>query len=179
MSREKLADAGFFYCTDQHGDCVICFVCGIKLLHFRGDVDPWVAHYIASNKKCAFVRYKKSAQWLLKKSANVELIRNDFEVEKRFSTSVAIRGGIIVFKSTETKTDDTEAGCSSKTQAPLKDSDDVAEDTSFICSICITERVEILFRPCMHVITCLKCSKRVKQCPHCRVPIEKCEKVFF
>lgn len=176
MKRQKLAEAGFFYSKEKAGDCVVCFVCGVELRNFRGDVNLWVAHHIAS-KNCSLVKYKKSADWLTAKGANAELIRHDPEVEKRYATTVWCREGIIVFKSSDLKKDESGAGCSSATKVAREDTDD--DDSSFICSICLTERVEVLFRPCMHLITCSGCSRKIKQCCHCRKEITKYERVFF
>ena len=39
------------------------------------------------------------------------------------------------------------------------------------CVICLEERYTIAFVPCGHLITCLECSFKVKNCPVCRLHI--------
>ena len=39
------------------------------------------------------------------------------------------------------------------------------------CVVCLEERYNIAFVPCGHLITCLECSFKVKNCPVCRLHI--------
>lgn len=39
------------------------------------------------------------------------------------------------------------------------------------CKICFEEKLDVLFIPCNHIITCSKCSSKLSQCPVCREDI--------
>ena len=49
------------------------------------------------------------------------------------------------------------------------------------CSICLTEPVDTLMRPCNHLIACSACARRLARapCPVCRRPVRSVERVFF
>ena len=49
------------------------------------------------------------------------------------------------------------------------------------CSICLTEPVDTLMRPCNHLIACSACARRLARapCPVCRRPVHSVERVFF
>ena len=52
-----------------------------------------------------------------------------------------------------------------------------ADYDKYMCKICVSEEVNILFRPCLHVCVCLVCSHKVNTCPLCRKNIT--EKIKF
>lgn len=45
-------------------------------------------------------------------------------------------------------------------------------DTEF-CSICVEQKIAIVFLPCGHFCTCASCSERCNTCPICRSPITR------
>eukprot|EP00698_Gefionella_okellyi_P025167 TRINITY_DN9106_c0_g2_i1.p1 TRINITY_DN9106_c0_g2~~TRINITY_DN9106_c0_g2_i1.p1 ORF type:complete len:390 (-),score=64.01 TRINITY_DN9106_c0_g2_i1:134-1282(-) len=47
------------------------------------------------------------------------------------------------------------------------------------CCVCLERDARIAFMPCKHVCTCAVCAPTVQQCPMCRKPIQKREKLFF
>ena len=46
------------------------------------------------------------------------------------------------------------------------------------CAICYEADKDTVFLPCKHNVTCLKCSKNVKNCPICRVKIKETIKIY-
>ena len=40
------------------------------------------------------------------------------------------------------------------------------------CTICMDDKLEIVFIPCKHMISCHKCACKLKNCPNCRKKIE-------
>ena len=68
---------------------------------------------------------------------------------------------------------------------PEADQDDAAVESSSNgareCSICLTEPVDTLMRPCNHLIACSACARRLARapCPVCRRPVRSVERVFF
>ena len=40
------------------------------------------------------------------------------------------------------------------------------------CKVCLTESSDRVFQPCGHLSCCSTCTKRLRDCPICRLPIE-------
>lgn len=47
------------------------------------------------------------------------------------------------------------------------------------CVICLEPKLEVLFEPCGHIITCTTCAPGVDMCPLCRAAIVKRTRVFL
>lgn len=41
------------------------------------------------------------------------------------------------------------------------------------CTICFDEEIQVVFIPCGHLKSCMKCAHRVHQCPFCRCRIKR------
>jgi hypothetical protein len=53
---EKLAKSGFVYAPSaQHADRCVCFCCGIALVRWDPNDDPWSEH-VTHSKACPFIR---------------------------------------------------------------------------------------------------------------------------
>lgn len=37
-----------------------------------------------------------------------------------------------------------------------------------ICKVCMVEKVNIVFLPCGHIVTCAECAPAMRKCPMCR-----------
>jgi hypothetical protein len=48
-----------------------------------------------------------------------------------------------------------------------------------LCSICYTDEIKILIKPCNHICICEECSDKIDNCPICRIFIISKEFVFF
>ena len=40
-----------------------------------------------------------------------------------------------------------------------------------LCKICYSEEVAVLFQPCGHLVSCVFCSIKLKDCAICRIPV--------
>ena len=47
------------------------------------------------------------------------------------------------------------------------------------CKVCLTESSDRVFQPCGHLSCCSTCTKRLRDCPICRLPIDGCVVVVF
>lgn len=47
-----------------------------------------------------------------------------------------------------------------------------------LCKICYNQHMEILFRPCGHLLTCRSCANQLINCPICRSPISETVRAF-
>ena len=48
-----------------------------------------------------------------------------------------------------------------------------------VCKVCLTEASDRVFQPCGHLTCCGTCTKRLRDCPICRLPIDGCVVVVF
>ena len=49
---------------------------------------------------------------------------------------------------------------------------------NIMCVVCMSNKIETLFSPCCHLITCQKCSKQIKKCCICKEKIKGKVKVY-
>eukprot|EP00742_Colponemidia_sp_Colp-10_P007854 GILJ01008469.1.p1 GENE.GILJ01008469.1~~GILJ01008469.1.p1 ORF type:complete len:414 (+),score=47.01 GILJ01008469.1:92-1333(+) len=75
-------------------------------------------------------------------------------------------------------TPSTSSSSSSLTTSSQVDSTPGAPE-SRSCCICYEVPSTVVFLPCRHVCTCLRCSDRVRSCPLCRNPIQDKIQLFF
>jgi hypothetical protein len=47
-----------------------------------------------------------------------------------------------------------------------------------VCVVCMSNKINVLFTPCNHLITCNECSKKIKKCCVCQEKIKGKMKVF-
>ena len=50
-----------------------------------------------------------------------------------------------------------------------------------LCTICVEERRNLIFFPCMHIVACARCGKHqtITRCPICRMDITEKQKVII
>lgn len=46
------------------------------------------------------------------------------------------------------------------------------------CCICLTNEKDQAVVPCFHMCVCSGCSTRIRQCPMCRGPVERIQRIF-
>lgn len=51
-------------------------------------------------------------------------------------------------------------------------------DESMTCAICFENERDVVFIPCKHNASCLRCSKNIKQCPVCRLKITDIIRIY-
>lgn len=52
------------------------------------------------------------------------------------------------------------------------------QDAALACIICLDKKRIVMFQPCCHFVCCHGCSVALKQCPNCRSPINRRERVY-
>ena len=55
--------------------------------------------------------------------------------------------------------------------------DDIGDDKD-ICKLCIENKIDCVFIDCGHLMSCLRCSRNLENCPFCRQTIYKTMKVY-
>lgn len=50
---------------------------------------------------------------------------------------------------------------------------------SMLCKICYKEKLEVLFMPCGHIISCIQCAVTIEQCAVCRLPFDISLRVYI
>jgi len=47
------------------------------------------------------------------------------------------------------------------------------------CKICMDNRVEVVFLPCGHLVSCTRCATAISNCAVCRQPIKAYVKTYL
>ncbi|XP_044014020.1 death-associated inhibitor of apoptosis 1-like [Aphidius gifuensis] len=151
QTKEKLAEAGFFY--TGIGDYVQCYHCGNGLKDWLPNEDPWEEH-ARYFKECYFVRVIKGQEFIDHfKIPQTDDQPSDDEEEAESLTIES--NSIVIMRNIPT------------------DYHSIDEDIEFKCKICFEKNLGILFLPCRHFVSCGNCSTDLKKCVICRADIEK------
>ncbi|GAB1604799.1 baculoviral IAP repeat-containing protein 7-B-like isoform X1 [Argonauta hians] len=51
-------------------------------------------------------------------------------------------------------------------------------ENEVMCKICFEKDIEVVFKPCKHMVCCVECSKKQLECPICRTKIEEKERIY-
>lgn len=143
-----LCEAGLFYTGS--GDRTICFQCGVRLLDWEDDDDPWVEHatyapncnYVLSVKGFAYVN-------------SFNRLRNTPDYCELPDTMEL-----------------------SKSNTSEKESD-ISETDTGLCKVCYLNEASIVFLPCAHLVSCVTCTTKLSSCPVCRCTIKATLRVFL
>jgi hypothetical protein len=54
-----------------------------------------------------------------------------------------------------------------------------ADADNFLCTVCMEQEREILFLPCGHLCTCVKCAESMAACPVCRTNIQQRHRAYM
>ncbi|XP_077287164.1 baculoviral IAP repeat-containing protein 7-B-like [Arctopsyche grandis] len=57
--------------------------------------------------------------------------------------------------------------------------DGITIDDTHSCKICFSEKREVVFVPCGHVVACVKCGFSFNSCPTCRKPVKMVLRLYF
>lgn len=57
--------------------------------------------------------------------------------------------------------------------------DNITIDDTHSCKICFSEKREVVFVPCGHVVACIKCGFSFNNCPTCRKPVKMVLRLYF
>jgi baculoviral IAP repeat-containing protein 7/8 len=53
------------------------------------------------------------------------------------------------------------------------------ECSDYLCTVCLSNKLEVLYQPCRHIASCVSCALNLKDCPVCRTKIESFIHVFL
>jgi len=74
----------------------------------------------------------------------------------------------------------------SRQYSPGNSPRDDDEDDALLCKICLKDRMNVLFEPCMHVGSCLSCANAIieqeierRRCPWCCGEVQSAKKCFL
>ena len=188
ISPVDMANAGFFHIGIQ--DVVKCYFCG-KALH------NWLPHDIPLNEhklyfpKCGFlqllthvqkinildtcepINYPKNYKYMNHEIVKTILQMNIYDINyikhvlfNRLSHSNMYNNIASFLKDLmkfEHETNSIEIIQLRQERKALIDEQ--------LCRVCLNDKRCILFMPCRHLLTCKKCSKKLKACPVCREQI--------
>jgi hypothetical protein len=75
----------------------------------------------------------------------------------------------------EQKTNSEHTVCESDSNIQSKEE----ECSDYVCTVCLSNKLEVLYQPCRHVASCITCALNLKDCPMCRTKIESFIHVFL
>ncbi|XP_065359672.1 death-associated inhibitor of apoptosis 1-like [Calliphora vicina] len=131
------------------GDSVICFSCLGGLKDWDLDDDPWEQHALWMGHYCPYVKLIKGRKFI-----------KDVNAKFKNSTSKILA---------ESGEQNQEIGETTSTEA----------DDDKLCKICFDKVCNTAYVPCGHVVACTECALASKDCPLCRVPIERVIRIYF
>ena len=167
---EQLAAAGYFYIG--YADNVKCFFCDGGLCNWEDNDDPWTEH-ARWFPECGFLKQVKGPEFIQKVQ------------------EIGINGGSINSGGEENVYETSEPHApprmdkvpSSSTQSLEsknlleKENEKLKEQRT--CKICMNGEVSIVLLPCGHLVSCVKCTPALKNCPICRIGIKGTVRTFM
>ncbi|KAF2904279.1 hypothetical protein ILUMI_01898 [Ignelater luminosus] len=176
----KLADAGFFYMG--FGDAVECFSCGICFRDWEPQDDPWIEHAKAS-PHCNYMLKVKGGNFV-KRCRSTNLNNNEnaantlsIDLETSEKQIVNISASIGNTSNPSTIVNGIKDTSSSANLFGLKEVETLIKEAK-ACKICLSEEAVIVFLPCSHLVACVNCASKLKNCPVCRTVINKIIRAF-
>lgn len=68
---------------------------------------------------------------------------------------------------------------SSEDVSNIKTQSNKPTDDSRMCKICYNGELAVVFLPCGHIVTCVKCALEMTTCAVCRKPVTMTVRAFF
>ncbi|XP_064607663.1 baculoviral IAP repeat-containing protein 7-B-like [Liolophura sinensis] len=198
-----MASAGFFYAGIS--DCVKCHHCNGGLRNWLPGDDPWCEH-AQWYPSCSFLKKEQSYALTAATSGRVLLDRKtslstNAPVTNRLSWNTADRKhrpAVVqdasaacptvsphvdvseaprdIGSSKQEKIDDTDAE-RQEMMSLVEENRELMEKT--MCKICLTEKCQLTFLPCGHLVTCLTCGPKLRKCPICRATIKGRVRIYM
>lgn len=137
------------------GDCIQCFACNGILSGYTSDDVLSHLHVFWFGRKCSFVRLTYDAEFIAKWNEEYKLFNQMKLNESEYLQRTILQASAVASN-----------GSRRYMQSPTF-GDEIT------CVLCASDRREVLFLPCRHVVACLSCSMKCnKKCPYCRCNIE-------
>ena len=155
LTPEILAEAGLYY--TRCGDRTICHYCRRTFDQWQLTDDPWARH-ARHSPQCRFLLMTRGQNFI-----NFALTTQVLKIA--ITTNRGSLHRVSVFQ---------QLGL----PRAIRDSGNQPTDAS-ICYICNTERREVLFMWCRHLVSCPACARNLDSCPICREPIGFTFRIFL
>jgi len=194
QSAEAMAEAGFYHIGIS--DHVKCFYCDGGLRNWESNDDPWAEHS-RWFPQCPFVllnkgRDDKQKQEILKKEevkkeeaheplkkeaklAKTDCIQDEVPMPSTSASASKEQNEEVKEKSSE--------GTSTTSEADRK-SRDLEEEVRKLkeakqCKICMDKEADVVFLPCGHLISCVRCATALSTCALCRQQIKAVVRTYM
>ncbi|XP_054152841.1 baculoviral IAP repeat-containing protein 3-like [Oppia nitens] len=155
----KFALAGFY--SIGHLDYVKCFSCDGRLCSWTRVDDPWIEH-AKHYPHCDYLRAQK-CQSFITTCREMYYERPVVNVEMLFEYTYSSPHPPLVVQ----------------TPPSVEIQQSHQQNNKMLCKICYENVMEVVFLPCAHQISCIRCSQRLLKCPYCRANVTKRLKVFI
>jgi len=160
-----LCRSGLVYVGDGIHDEMICFCCGYSIMNWEINDDPWIEH-ARRQPKCIYLRLCLGNNLVksIERRLNMMLLKNKFMLNSRtFYDDIIETLKPIPIESLKKFIS---SGLNDDYVEPYSSTVPIPE--ALLCKICYIGRIEVLLRPCGHVIACIQCAITLKECSICR-----------
>ena len=166
---EQLAAAGYFYIG--YADNVKCFFCDGGLCNWEDNDDPWTEH-ARWFPECGFLKQVKGPEFIQKVQ---EIGINGGSINS---------GGENVHETSEPHAPPRMDKVPSSSTQSLESKNLLEKENEKLkeqrtCKICMNGEVSIVLLPCGHLVSCVKCTPALKNCPICRIGIKGTVRTFM
>ncbi|XP_047355433.1 baculoviral IAP repeat-containing protein 8-like isoform X1 [Vespa velutina] len=180
QKKDQLANAGFFY--TGKGDQTLCYHCGEGLKDWEPHDDPWEQHakwfskcyYLLMVKGQDYVNMiKEQEKAASSKEETMQMNLPNF-IQKIQSSSADLKGTKQENSnnnSEENGTDNLNSRSSSSKENFQGAKAHKSIDDARLCKICYDAELGVVFLPCRHMVTCVKCAPAMTTCAVCRQPV--------
>ena len=150
------AEAGFYYTGND--DISRCFRCGLEIHKLRLGQDPLQLHRFKS-PHCRFILDRISTDESHLDASEIDSDNDELNLDSDL--------------------DETTTSSTISTTGKIVRRDNIRMKMEMTCRVCNKAKIEILFLPCRHLITCTVCSETMDECLHCGGNIMGTVKTYF
>lgn len=162
--KEKLIQAGLFYCTKTN-QLICCYCCGgMKFIDTRYDIWDQHAYWYPD---CFYVLIIKGAEFIQKVSAR--------DVRKQFMEKETYKEKHIEAEISNATNKKDEKFEKSTLNSECNDN----SISRLTCKVCYDKEICMIFKYCNHIGCCKDCAKLMRKCPVCNQRIRGFERVFI
>jgi len=184
QSAEAMAEAGFYHIGIS--DHVKCFYCDGGLRNWESSDDPWAEH-ARWFPQCPFVLLNKGRDGKKQETSKKEEVKKEGEIPKE-TEKVEVKTNADDDKE---EVPSTSASEEQKEEVKTKKSSEITKTESSAdrksreleeevrklkeakqCKICMDKEAEVVFLPCGHLISCVRCATALSTCALCRQQIK-------
>ncbi|XP_043496224.1 putative inhibitor of apoptosis [Polistes fuscatus] len=179
QKKDQLANAGFFY--TGKGDQTLCYHCGEGLKDWEPQDEPWEQH-AKWFPKCYYLLMVKGQEFvnMIKEREETMQMSLPIFVDKIQSSSTGQISNGTRYENSNSNFENKDSGKLNSSGSSSEESSKILHgtkanksiDSARLCKICYDSELGVVFLPCRHMVTCVKCAPAMTMCAVCRQPVQ-------